>query len=51
MPEVSVSTTDPPAQKVVAPPGDDTATGTGFTVTEIAVAVSEQPKPFKIITV
>lgn len=46
--EDEVSTTEPPAQKVVAPPAVIAGTaGFGFTVTLVAAAAAvEHPKPF-----
>ena len=42
--EEEVSTTEPPSQKVVGPPGVMVAAdGTGFTVTEVVDEVAEQP--------
>lgn len=42
-----VSTTDPPAQKVVGPPAVmDGAAGIGFSVTVVTAETLEHPNPF-----
>jgi hypothetical protein len=51
-PDVAVSVTLPPEQKVVEPPGEiDGAEGWELTVTVVAVLVAEQPDPFVMVTV
>lgn len=51
MPEVDVKSTDPPAQKVVAPEAEMVgAAGNGFTVTD-TLALVEELHPFASVTV
>jgi len=50
-PADAVRSTEPPAQKIVGPPGVIVATGNGLTVTLVEFDVAEQPKPFVTVTV
>ncbi len=50
VPPDPVRVTEPPAQKVVGPPGVITATGSALTVTEV-LSVSVQPLALVTVTV
>ncbi|MES2371857.1 MAG: hypothetical protein V4557_04705, partial [Bacteroidota bacterium] len=51
LPVLAVRFTEPPAQKVVAPPAVIVADGKAFTVTIVADEVAEQPLPSVTVTV